>query len=302
MQLIALLLFIVALLLLVGALVSAWRRRDISADKLFDVEHTLLRNRVANIGVSMVLLAPRSIEAITNLLNTLYPATELVVTIDSHRQDALLRRLIERYAMIGVEHRHLIGCNSHVTGLYRSRRRAFRQLVVIETEEAEMSFEVAVAAATYDHILRVPRGAVLEEHAVGRMVAELGSAESIATTGVVSLTGATLQLMPRTGDNNIGIRYVVRPLAWYDTRPAYALFVAIGITLGTAALALLTKEPLASAAAMSLCGVLLCAMCVAARMLSQKSLLRTFSAVVENFYEDLLVYMKKISYLYLRKL
>lgn len=301
MQLIYLLILLVALFVFAEACLSAWRRRSLAADELFDVERALFCNRVGNIGVSAVLLAPRSMEAVANMLDTLYPATEVVVVVDAARQELLLSRLVGRYALIGVGCRHLINHDARVQGLYRSRSKAFRRLVVVAMSEAEQGDEVAVAAATYDHILRVPRGAMVENYAVGRMVAALASTEEVATTGVATLTGAPLHLVPRAGDDNISMRYVVRPLAWYDARPPYTTIGAVAVLLAAVAVAALTAEPLLVAAALALCGVLLLAMCVSAHLISEKSLSTTFSAVVGNFYEDFVVNIKKISYLYLRK-
>ena len=76
---------------------------------------------------------------------------------------------------------------------------------------------------------------------------------------------------------------------------------AVALLVAAVAVAALTTEPLLLSAALAVCGALMCVVCVSAHLLSEKSLPATFSAVVHNFYGDLVVNMKKISYLYLRK-
>lgn len=129
------------------------------------------------IGLSVLLVesaAPRQIEA---LLTVEYTAYEVVVVIDSVQEAAAFVELVRRYHLIRVEYRPTGDFPSvAVGGLYRSRRRPFRRLVVVDTAAERRSERMNAAAdvAAYDYLLPIRRGERLADGAVERLVSLIG--------------------------------------------------------------------------------------------------------------------------------
>lgn len=300
MQLIAILILLATAIVLWRFSAFALRHRERSAEELFEATANITLNRIGDIGVSIVILAPRNEECIVQALSTLYPAIEVIVTIDAEREQALMSSLISRYSLISVNHKGID--STLIRGLYRSRRRAFNSVIVIDMPAAELGYNTARQIASYDYTLCLSSDTHLEEFAVGRLVAALASELEPHNVAVVSRLGTSLRLEPQ-GIAHSGTRThnLIRLLAW-DTkgikRGAIAL-IAAGPMLGLAAI--LTRSTLLGLAAVTMLTALLPILFISCRIAFSKSLFGVVPIIVNNFYDDLVVSIKKISYLYLPK-
>lgn len=127
---------------------------------------------VGNIGVSMLCLHPSDERVIEAMLASRYPASEVVVMLDSASE--LFALLRQRYALCDVR------CDrTTIRALYRSRHKAFRRLVVVDglvSTRASM-LDVAASVSSYDYLLPIPPDFRLLPDAVCRLVVEVASAE-----------------------------------------------------------------------------------------------------------------------------
>ena len=301
MQLILLPLLLAAAAIFVRFSFFALGCRHRAAEELYEVTANTTLNRIGNIGVSMILLAPRNDRAVIEALDTRYPASELIVTIDGKREATLLGCLIARYALIDVNHSHIDNKIGLVRGLYRSRRRAFHRLVVIDMLAAEHGAEAAKRAASYSHTMLLPADIRLENFAVGRMVAALAAETDTEHTAVETRLGVRLRLEPQDVVEKIELLVIDRPLArhTYGLSHGARLLVISGPLLGLAALA--TSSTMLYATAATMMAALLPVVFVSCRAAFSNSLFEILPTVMDNFYDDLVVSIKKISYLYLSK-
>ena len=128
---------------------------------------------VGNIGVSMLCLHPNDVRVVEAMLASRYPASEVVVMLDSASE--LFALLRQRYALCDVR------CDrTTIRALYRSRHKAFRRLVVVDSlvsTRASM-LDVAASISSYDYLLPIPPDFRLLPDAVCRLVVEIASAEA----------------------------------------------------------------------------------------------------------------------------
>lgn len=153
----------------------------------FGAEQTALRNRwldgmagarqgTLGVGISLLVVDPRSEEEYADLLGCTYPLFEVVVLLNGAQQSELLRRLVARYHLLRVEY-HPSGefPIAGVWGLYRSRKRRFRRLVVVDVRSLNRRHRLYAAAdvAALEFLLPLGRGESLQRHTIERMATEL---------------------------------------------------------------------------------------------------------------------------------
>lgn len=148
--------------------------------------HGARADAVGGIGLSVLLpegVTPRLAE---ELLSTEYALFEVVAVVDGLADPALLAQLAARYRLFRVSVPPADGTRA----LYRSRKRRFRRLVLLDrpATDRRRACRAAAEAATYDYLLPLRPNERLTCGAVERVVCELAAAPGTAV--LRSLSGA----------------------------------------------------------------------------------------------------------------
>ena len=146
MQLTALFFAILTLATLFVAMlfVVAWQRAHNQA------RHTpLIREGIGHIGISTIVLYPSTVAPLYAILEEEYPRSEAVVVTDFDTSP--FYALLHHFKLIRVNHSHLAG----VRGLYRSRHRSVRRIVVLDIPHSQRDKALVVAkeVASFDNCL-----------------------------------------------------------------------------------------------------------------------------------------------------
>ena len=134
---------------------------------------------VGDTGLSVICLDAEDVDTVADLLTVEYERYEAVVVVDSARSPELLEALTDIYALVNVDYRRSedFAPSVGVRGLYRSRRRRFRRLTVVDTVSIspETDADAAADIALYDYITVINGDITLLPCAVERLVAEICS-------------------------------------------------------------------------------------------------------------------------------
>lgn len=164
----------VALLVMALAAAAALLRllraeRDCAKRQLLRSMHGARSGPVGQIGLSLLLADGISLRRLERLLSVEYALFEVVAVLDAAREEELFGMLVARYRLIRVGYRPTGELPvSGVQALYRSRKRRFRRLVLVDRRENGLTppLHAAVEAAAYDFLWplrpdeRLTRGAV----------------------------------------------------------------------------------------------------------------------------------------------
>jgi len=148
--------------------------------RLLATHHHLLCEVGGGVGLSVLCVDPADERQVVNLLDTEYPCFEAVVVIDGALRGELLHRLIVDYRLFRVDYRPSTELPTEgVRGLYRSRNRSFRRLVVVDRERSRPvdDYNTAVGVAAFEYLLPVGAGQYLRPHAIERIAVEIGRRE-----------------------------------------------------------------------------------------------------------------------------
>ncbi len=148
--------------------------------RLLAMHHHLLCEVGGGVGLSVLCVDPEDERQVINLLDTEYPCFEAVVVIDGALRSELLHRLIADYRLFRVDYRPSTELPTEgVRGLYRSRNRSFRRLVVVDRERSQPvdDYNTAVGVAAFEYLLPVGAGQFLRPHAIERLAVEIGRRE-----------------------------------------------------------------------------------------------------------------------------
>lgn len=141
-----------------------------------------LSGGAGDVGLSIICLEAESAGQVARLLAVEYENCEVVVVVDSAGRGELLAELVERYSMVGVDYRPADSPQSlSVRRLYRSCRRRFRRLTLIDAVELVpgVTADAAVDVATYDYVTILRGAAGLRPYAVERIVAEIAASTEV---------------------------------------------------------------------------------------------------------------------------
>jgi len=207
----------VLVLLSVGA--TVWLRRAVllsEAQRLQQMMMGVQCDVTGPEGLSVILAEGCSEEQIEQLLMVEYPRYEVVAVVDGEVQGELLRRLRSRYQLIAVAYRptgDFPTCG--VPALYRSRRRCFRRLVVLDVARARLVARMNVAAdvAAYDYLLPLGAEVCLWKERVGWLVEEMRCREAHVARLTCAL-GASVSLYVRWRVSEAGGFAHRRRLSW----------------------------------------------------------------------------------------
>lgn len=151
-------------------------------------------------GISVLCSGASGPEGVRELLNVGYPRYEAVVVLDGMRRPDVFAAIVAEYRMIEVDF-HPTGelPVEGVRALYRSRKRHFRRLVLIDKgfTSRRDDWEAAVGVAIYDYVLPLHSGINLSPFCIGRLAAELSLVPSGTVDLVRSMIGKPLLLIAR---------------------------------------------------------------------------------------------------------
>ena len=151
-------------------------------------------------GISVLCSGVRQSGQVENLLSTELVRYEVVAVVDAAHYPACFERLVDRYRMIRVEHVPSDEFPARgVRSMWRSRKRCYRRLVLLDREETtqEGDFDAAASVATYDWLLPVHGAERLIPGAVERLAEVLGGAEPGTIDAVRSWPGEAEVLLNR---------------------------------------------------------------------------------------------------------
>lgn len=127
------------------------------------------------VGISVLAAGRTSLARCEELMAVEYPDFEVVLLFDGATNPALLHQLIKRYHLIRVD--YLPSGELHpaaVRGLYRSRRRLYRRLVVVDSvATGRRALDVMADVATRGFLLPLADHRSLSSRAVEHLALEL---------------------------------------------------------------------------------------------------------------------------------
>lgn len=128
-------------------------------------------------GISVLCSGVRQAGQLENLLATELVDYEVIAAVDAAHYPACFEALVSRYRMIRVEFAPSEEFPAReVRSMWRSRKRCFRRLVLLDRESTTPAedFDAAASVAAYDWLLPVRRGELLLPGAVERLAERLG--------------------------------------------------------------------------------------------------------------------------------
>lgn len=165
--------------------------RSVRKRRLLAREHGVASDAPEGTGISAVCGGVYDHDQLENLLGVEYARYEVVVVLDARHFFAEFDAIVSRYRMIRVNY---APCEelpvAGVRGLYRSRQRCYRRLVLVDRAQGSVydDFDAAGCVATYDYLLPVRQGCLLLPGTVERLAAEL----SEYPTGMLELVRSRL--------------------------------------------------------------------------------------------------------------
>lgn len=129
------------------------------------------------IGFSLLCSGVRRLSQIENLLSSEYVRCEVVVAVDAALHRAFFETLAARYRLIRVEYLPVDEFPvARVRAMWRSRRRCFRRLVLLDRPEdtTARDWNAAASVASYDLLIPVRDGLYLLPGALERLSVEVG--------------------------------------------------------------------------------------------------------------------------------
>lgn len=150
--------------------------RDERRRRLRSVRRGVLCDVGGGVGISLLCTDVSDLCQIADLLDTEYPRCETVLVLDGRQKPEEFRAVVAAYHLFRVDYRI---CGelpaTGVRGLYRSRSRSFRRLVLIDraSSVAADDLDAAAGVAAYDYLMPVGAGQYLLPRAVERLAGEV---------------------------------------------------------------------------------------------------------------------------------
>lgn len=145
------------------------------------------RSGTLGVGISALVTRPVTLERCERLLGEEYALFEVVVVLDGERDAVMIEQLKARYHLIQVEYYPTDELPVRgVRGLYRSRKRRFRRLVLVDcrTPGVVAALDAAAEVASYEYLLPLRA----DEYPV------VGAVERLATEVALQPLGAIEQI------------------------------------------------------------------------------------------------------------
>jgi hypothetical protein len=293
MQLISMLMVILSFLMLVGAFffIARWRRARAYSPVV------VIREGVAHIGISAILEYPETDKPLMALLEEEYPRCEAVVIVDLLRCDASIRILSQRFRLVRVNHSHL----ADVRGLYRSRNRAFRRVVLVDLpyEYRNYALDVAKRVSAFEYMIYMCGDSIVERDAIGYAAALIASHPLTADVEATSLLGAPIRIMRSDTASLSPIRLnIPQPLAWRRKRGGIVAAVSLLMPMAVVVLAVKSDAPILFVAAVAISFAIGAIIYLSCCVVTENSLFSRLDTILRNFYRFLVDKVKKNDYLY----
>lgn len=294
MQLISTLLFILSLILLAGAVlfIRLWHRSRKNTSPI-----KLVREGFGHIGISAIVEYPETTAPLLSLLDEEYPHSEAIIVTDLQRNNDTFGELVRNFRLTKVNHSDL----KWVRALYRSRRKMFRRVVVIDlpTEERSHATAAAKKVASFDYILRLQGECCVAHNALTYCANIIALHPTTKALKVESIIGANARL--ERADATAG-RHSVRvlsnkALAWRKSTPKF-LILAISLPAVIIYLAHISGHRLFAVSAGIIAAILIAFIYISCRVVSEKAVYSTTDTIIKNFYRFLVEHIKIFHYLY----
>ncbi|MBR1994382.1 MAG: hypothetical protein IJ990_02440 [Alistipes sp.] len=189
----------VFVLLLVGYLWMA--AHDHLRRRWLRLQHGVLYDAIEQIGISALVVDRCTLQRLDALLAVEYPRYEVILTLRRARDPILFEELLDRFRLIRVEYTPSGELPvAGVVGLYRSRKRRFRRLVLLDIEPRLARNErlnAAADVATYEYLLPIPSGATLRVGAVEGLACAVDRLQGVSFDRLRSWVGLPARLEVR---------------------------------------------------------------------------------------------------------
>ncbi len=297
MQLISAILLISSLVLLGGALffVGLWRRAHYKTQLLYSI-----RDGIGNIGISTIVEYPSTTEPIIALLDEEYPRCEVIVVTDLQAENSPLSHLRRKFQLVGVNHSHLKGAR----GVYRSRHRAFRRMVLIDmaSKFRYSACSVAKAIASYDYVLRLENDSIIQSGAIAYCANIIASYPHIDNISLSTIVGAKARLerCDKSDETERKSLLTGRILAWRRPSLAFPL-VAVALPAIVLLIAHATTDRLLLFTAVTIALALMALIYISCCLVFEKSLFSTLSTIIESFCRFMVEKGRALSRIYARR-
>ncbi len=184
----------------------------VGAPLLFAYSHSATRvrrhlNRIAaesnkceNRGISTITTRIESVEQICQLLSSQSNLYEVIAIDNFFSREELLCSIIQHFSLIRV---NFIASKeipqNAIKGLYRSHKRLFARLIVIERNHSHTvsAAQIAASLSSFDFTLELPHHKILRPKAIESLVMEIASRESDQTDQIKSAIGERFILLRR---------------------------------------------------------------------------------------------------------
>lgn len=181
-----------------AAVAAGWAaasERAFARRRLLLSMHGARADAIGDIGLSVLVPEGATLPLAEELLTVEYTLFEAVIVVDGLAETALLEALTERY---GLFRAGMLPAVDGTRALYRSRKRRFRRLVVLDRPATgrAAACRAAAEAASYDYLLVLRPAERLTCGAVERVVCELAAAPGTAV--LHSLSGARATVFRRS--------------------------------------------------------------------------------------------------------
>ncbi len=201
MSVIRALLLILAAAAAAAACVRAVRMlRDLPRRRRLALARETLCDAPGGTGISVLYRCDEERLRLPSLLDVGYACYEVVAVLDAARCPEVFAALESHYRLFPAA--VPAACDLPVgtlRGLYRSRKRCFRRLVVVDRpcDTPAADLDAAAAVASYEYLLPVPAACRLVPGAVERLVAELSLRSHCHTVLIRSVAGVPAMLLSR---------------------------------------------------------------------------------------------------------
>lgn len=165
------------------------------------LQHGVLYDAIEQIGISALVVDRCTLQRLDALLAVEYPRYEVILTLRRERDPILFDELLDRFRLIRVEYTPSGELPvAGVRGLYRSRKRRFRRLVLLDIEprlSRNERLNAAADVATYEYLLPIPSGATLRVGAVEGLACAVDRLQGVSFDRLRSWIGLPARLEVR---------------------------------------------------------------------------------------------------------
>ncbi len=150
--------------------------------------------------ISVIVHRPRSINYIASLLKSESTSYQVVVVSDFSHDRTLLHDIVHYFGLFKVSYQPTNELPAHaIRSLYRSHRRVFSKIVVIDSPQSNLytPFEVGAVVSSYNYNLQIRSSRTLRERAIENLTLELAIRPEGEIEQITSSRGERFKLICR---------------------------------------------------------------------------------------------------------